>query len=370
MRTLLQEMEDIQNGKWDDRLTAPYILMQPSEDPTKAIYAHKESSAAQPPVTNTTGGPAEPAPGSVLSPVSPVRRSSRSSRSPTRRSTATNDASHPSQEATIAEVAEREAEQAAEGLEDSMTEEAVQHPAATAEQLADIPEEAEEVEAVQGTSRKSTTKASSKPPIAERRSSTRASRNSITNLSEIVTPTTSTSGSAVPPLEEPTEQAASPKSAAMEHDSSRDSQPSTSAPKKGTRGSRRSSLPRDTSKRKRATTPLDARGPSPAVSDRSRNKRVKTEEPESSVGTPAAEQDRTPSSSEAAARRFRNSAPLLVSQMQSNIRSNFFKDPVRPGEALNYFDIVKRPMDLKTLLQGIKSGRVTSTAEFKRDVAL
>ena len=69
-------------------------------------------------------------------------------------------------------------------------------------------------------------------------------------------------------------------------------------------------------------------------------------------------------------RRFRNAAPHLISQMHGSIHSTFFKDPVRAGDALNYFEIVKRPMDLKTLLQKVKAGQVTCTAEFKRDVAL
>lgn len=333
----------------------------------KSIYAHKQSAAAQPGPVEVQGAEA------ILSPASPVRRSSRSSRSPIRRSAAATDTGESLHEASISQTADLEAKAAAESLEIMPTEEDVQPlPPSLAEQaLADIPEEASEsIEDLAGSSKPSKpgSKASGKPQIAERRSSTRASRHSIGNLAEIAP--MSGSSANMPSAGDAPEKAASPQSAAMELDSSRDSQPSTSAPKKAARATRRSSVPREPIKRKRGTTPLEFRGPSPAVSDKARNKRIKTEEPDSSVGTPAAEQERTPSGAEAAARRFRNSAPHLVGQMVNNIRSNFFKEPVKRGEALNYYDIVKRPMDFKTLGQGIRSGRVTSTADFKRDVAL
>lgn len=83
------------------------------------------------------------------------------------------------------------------------------------------------------------------------------------------------------------------------------------------------------------------------------------------------EADRTPGSSDASAiRRFRNSAPHLISQMISSVNSTYFKEPVRPGEAKNYFEIIKKPMDLKTLLQNVKNGKITNSAEFTRDLAL
>jgi bromodomain-containing protein 8 len=78
--------------------------------------------------------------------------------------------------------------------------------------------------------------------------------------------------------------------------------------------------------------------------------------------------DRTPGSSDASAiRRFRNSAPHLISQMISSVNSTYFKEPVKQGEAKNYFEIIKKPMDLKTLLQSVK---ITNSAEFTRDLTL
>jgi bromodomain-containing protein 8 len=370
-RTLLQEIEDIQNGAWDERLTSSYILLEASDDPAKARYAHSQSTAVQPSLP-TSAQVVEPA---AQQPASPVRRSSRSSRSPTHKQTGIDNASASVEgDPSIAQIADSEVKLAVDTSqpESDMASEvlvdAAKYPPEQA--LPDIPEEidSQEVGPVPTKTSKPASRTATKPPIAERRSSTRTSRNSISNLSELAPIASTGAIASASAVEEPADRAASPKSAAMEHDSSHDSQPSTA--RKGSRGTRRASLPRETNKRKRGTTPLDVRGPSPAISERSRNKRVKTEEPDSSVGTPAADQDRTPSGSEAAARRFRNSAPLLIGQMHGNIRSNFFKDPVKPNEALNYYDIVKRPMDLRTLLQGVKNGRLSSTIEFKRDVAL
>ena len=56
--------------------------------------------------------------------------------------------------------------------------------------------------------------------------------------------------------------------------------------------------------------------------------------------------------------------------MQGSVYSTYFKEPVRPGEAANYFEIIKRPMDLKTLLHNVRNGKTASSVEFARDVVL
>lgn len=165
--------------------------------------------------------------------------------------------------------------------------------------------------------------ATGKPTAPERRSSSRVSRSSIANLSEIIPPPAviATTETIIPassprpsaPLGEEDETVLSPatqdvippssesmdidmQSIPMERDDSRDSTagPSTTAAttvKKG-RSGRKSSVPpvtaKDANKRKRTTTPqAQNRTTSPAPSDRSRSKRIKTEEPESGLGTPS-----------------------------------------------------------------------------------
>ena len=70
-----------------------------------------------------------------------------------------------------------------------------------------------------------------------------------------------------------------------------------------------------------------------------------------------------PSSDAFTAKRFRSTVGHLVGQMTGSVHSTYFKEPVRPGEAANYFEIVKRPMDLKTLLQHVKAGKVSNSVE-------
>lgn len=155
--------------------------------------------------------------------------------------------------------------------------------------------------------------------LPERRSSNRVSRTSIANLSEIV-PSTSSDAAEVtitsPPAAALPEEGTSPSrerdvvapssegmdvdasSAGMERDDSKDSTAgqvasttaSTTTAKRG-RPPRKSSVPpistKDANKRKRTTTPqAQNKATSPAPSERSRSKRVKTEEPESGLGTP------------------------------------------------------------------------------------
>jgi hypothetical protein len=170
--------------------------------------------------------------------------------------------------------------------------------------------------------RASSVSTTSKGSAPERRSSSRVSRNSIANLSEIIPSTSSdaaevTIASPGPVAPVSTEEVASPSrdaapssesmdlditSMAMDREDSKESAagPTSTAAsggisagsKKG-RAARKSSVPpvtaKDPNKRKRTTTPqAQNKATSPIPSERSRSKRIKTEEPESGLGTPGA----------------------------------------------------------------------------------
>lgn len=47
-----------------------------------------------------------------------------------------------------------------------------------------------------------------------------------------------------------------------------------------------------------------------------------------------------------------------------------FQNPVKKSEAPDYYDIIKRPMDLKTIRNRIKDGTITTIDEFERDIRL
>ncbi|WWC91598.1 uncharacterized protein L201_006544 [Kwoniella dendrophila CBS 6074] len=69
----------------------------------------------------------------------------------------------------------------------------------------------------------------------------------------------------------------------------------------------------------------------------------------------------------------RSSQKLLYSLLDiisSHRNGNVFQNPVKKSEASDYYQIIKRPMDLKTIRIKIKEGIITRIDEFERDVLL
>jgi hypothetical protein len=61
---------------------------------------------------------------------------------------------------------------------------------------------------------------------------------------------------------------------------------------------------------------------------------------------------------------------MVHSQISQHRNGNIFHNPIKKSEAPDYYDIVKRPMDLKTIKAHIREGQIASSAEFQRDVYL
>ncbi|KAI9508926.1 hypothetical protein F5148DRAFT_1191471 [Russula earlei] len=67
------------------------------------------------------------------------------------------------------------------------------------------------------------------------------------------------------------------------------------------------------------------------------------------------------------------SSPVIImvhSQISQHRNGNIFHNPIKTSEAPDYYDIVKRPMDLKTIKSRIREGQIASSDEFQRDVYL
>ncbi|KIM90840.1 hypothetical protein PILCRDRAFT_811329 [Piloderma croceum F 1598] len=73
---------------------------------------------------------------------------------------------------------------------------------------------------------------------------------------------------------------------------------------------------------------------------------------------------------QAANKRFQNVIGMLHSQISQHRNGNIFHNPIKDSEAPDYRDIVKRPMDLKTIKTRIKDGVISTSLEFQRDVYL
>lgn len=74
--------------------------------------------------------------------------------------------------------------------------------------------------------------------------------------------------------------------------------------------------------------------------------------------------------SQVVSKRFQNVISLLHSTISAHRYGNLFHNPIKKSEAPDYHDIVKRPMDLKTIKARIKDGLISNSLEFQRDVYL
>jgi bromodomain-containing protein 8 len=61
---------------------------------------------------------------------------------------------------------------------------------------------------------------------------------------------------------------------------------------------------------------------------------------------------------------------MLHSQISQHRNGNIFHNPIKNSEAPDYHDIIKRPMDLKTIKARVKDGNISNSLEFQRDVYL
>ncbi|KAI9574452.1 hypothetical protein HD554DRAFT_2047150 [Boletus coccyginus] len=69
-------------------------------------------------------------------------------------------------------------------------------------------------------------------------------------------------------------------------------------------------------------------------------------------------------------KRFQAVIGFLHSQISQHRNGNIFHNPIKNSEAPDYHDIIKRPMDLKTIKARVKDGIISNSLEFQRDVYL
>ncbi|KAG8863831.1 hypothetical protein FRB96_007668 [Tulasnella sp. 330] len=61
---------------------------------------------------------------------------------------------------------------------------------------------------------------------------------------------------------------------------------------------------------------------------------------------------------------------VLHNRISEHRFGNIFHNPIKRADAPDYYTVIKRPMDLKTIKQRIKEGTVKDSQEFQRDVYL
>ncbi|TFK75869.1 hypothetical protein BDN72DRAFT_831308 [Pluteus cervinus] len=109
--------------------------------------------------------------------------------------------------------------------------------------------------------------------------------------------------------------------------------------------------PRDKKRARDESEPVDEEEAGPSTSVPRPRKRDRTEE-------------------QVALKRFQNVIGMLHSQISQHRNGNIFHNPIRNSEAPDYHEIVKRPMDLKTIKVKVKDGVIANSLEYQRDIFL
>ncbi|KAF5388198.1 hypothetical protein D9615_000445 [Tricholomella constricta] len=78
----------------------------------------------------------------------------------------------------------------------------------------------------------------------------------------------------------------------------------------------------------------------------------------------------TRSEEQVALKRFQNVIGMLHSQISQHRNGNIFHNPIKNSEAPDYHEIVKRPIDLKTIKIKVKDGSIANSLEYQRDIFL
>ncbi|KIL70022.1 hypothetical protein M378DRAFT_6965 [Amanita muscaria Koide BX008] len=110
--------------------------------------------------------------------------------------------------------------------------------------------------------------------------------------------------------------------------------------------------PRDRKRLRDDSEPVedDEPGPSPAAI-RGKRRGDKTEE-------------------QVALKRFQNVIGMLHAQISQHRNGNIFHNPIKTSDASDYHEIVKRPIDLKTIKGRVKDGLIANSLEYQRDIYL
>jgi len=94
------------------------------------------------------------------------------------------------------------------------------------------------------------------------------------------------------------------------------------------------------------------------------------DEDESNAGPPRRTKSSMSAAEIAASKRFQTVISLLHATISQHRNGNIFHNPIKESDAPDYHDIVRRPMDLKTIKSRIKDGLIANSTEFQRDIYL
>ncbi|KAF9247081.1 hypothetical protein BU15DRAFT_69923 [Melanogaster broomeanus] len=117
---------------------------------------------------------------------------------------------------------------------------------------------------------------------------------------------------------------------------------------------------RDKKRPREESTSTDVDESGPAIGSSSRRRGTTSIEPTSLQQVPPSVPNK----------RFQTVIGMLHSQISQHRNGNIFHNPIKNSEAPDYHEIIKRPMDLKTIKARVKDGIISGSLEFQRDVYL
>ncbi|KZV75166.1 hypothetical protein PENSPDRAFT_647444 [Peniophora sp. CONT] len=122
----------------------------------------------------------------------------------------------------------------------------------------------------------------------------------------------------------------------------------------------------------RRTTRQSKRRASEAASELSESVRDRKKQREASTAAEDSDEDSvtTRRRAQEAAKKFERVIMMLHADISNHRNGAIFQNPIKPSEAPDYHEIVKRPMDLKTMKARIKSGHISTSTDFQRDIYL
>ncbi|KAK7005525.1 Bromodomain-containing protein, partial [Favolaschia claudopus] len=105
--------------------------------------------------------------------------------------------------------------------------------------------------------------------------------------------------------------------------------------------------------------------------NRSREKSEPVDDDEQGAG-PSALRRRTTGRTEeqVALKRFQTVINMVHNQISQHRNGNIFHNLIKVSEAPDYHDIVKRPIDLRTIKAKVKDGIIGNSLEYQRDIYL
>ncbi|KAH8105846.1 hypothetical protein BXZ70DRAFT_1004151 [Cristinia sonorae] len=104
---------------------------------------------------------------------------------------------------------------------------------------------------------------------------------------------------------------------------------------------------------------------------RAREESEPVEEEETSISTGRSRRkSQAPSDGPVISKKFQAVISMLHNGISAHRYGNIFHNPIKKSEAPDYHDIVKRPMDLKTIKARVRDGVITNSLEYQRDVFL